>query len=218
MTSITASQVRAAVLGTLLAMVPASTGFGQSHKGHQAAKHSSSGQNQAQTAAKPAKATPHPHASPMNNQPIANQPRPSNAALASSLQSTRMQLAQADYDDKGHRTRALQEINDAIRLLGSQAGPLNTGNGGLTRSGSMAQSGNGNGTAKAISSRTVAGSGTKTATAQEKSEAQLLAAHQALQSIESRMDISGMNAHGYVQAKSSVQNAIRELNLALNGL
>jgi hypothetical protein len=215
MMSTTASQVRAAVFGTILAIVPASTGFDQSHKAHAAGKHSSSGQNPVQNVAKPAqpvKGTPHPQAPPMNNQPIANQPRPSNAALASSLQSTRMQLAQADHDDKGHRTRALQEINNAIRLLGSQA---SQGNAVLTRSGTMAHSGSGNDETKAIRSRTVA---KKAATAQERSDTQLREAQQALQSVESQMDTSGTNAHSYVQAKSLVQNAIRELNLALNGL
>jgi hypothetical protein len=248
MMSITLSQVRAAAFATILAMVPASTVFAQAHKGHHAGMHRAAGQNTAKTAQQakaanqPANPTTHPQASTTTSQkstaspasgthqnnPSTNKPRPSNAALVSALHSARTQLAQTTHDYKGHRARAMQEVGAAIKFLANQGGrsiAANANANGTTqasRSGTAAgtnpATGNSTRTAASTSTRTGTGSATGQGMSQGASDAQLRQAQQALQSIESQMDSSGMNPHGFVQAKSSLQNAIRELNLALNDL
>jgi hypothetical protein len=236
MMSITLSQVRAAAFATILAMVPASTVFAQAHKGHHAGMHRAAGQNTAKTAqqAKAAKtttsqkSTASPASGTHQNNPSTNKPRPSNAALVSALHSARTQLAQTTHDYKGHRARAMQEVGAAIKFLANQGGrsiAANANANGTTqasRSGTAAgtnpATGNSTRTAASTSTRTGTGSATGQGMSQGASDAQLRQAQQALQSIESQMDSSGMNPHGFVQAKSSLQNAIRELNLALNDL
>jgi hypothetical protein len=47
------------------------------------------------------------------------------------------------------------------------------------------------------------------------SDEPLVEAHRLLQSLESRMSSKGINDHQYKQAKDAIQNAVRELNLAL---
>lgn len=178
--------------------------------------------NKAQPAAavsQQAKATQRQSASTIKNQNAAfhhtnaNTPSPSNTAPASTLHSTMTRLNQAEHDYNGHRARAIHEISTAIRHLGTQAGQSNTGNTG------PAHSGNANGTNTAT--RTATGTGTGTATGsgqklpQAMSDAYLREAQQSLVSLESQMNTNGINSHSFTQAKSSVQNAIRELNLAL---
>jgi hypothetical protein len=194
----TSSQVRAATLAIILAMMPASSTFAQSHKGKQGSQQSSAGQHKA-APPQQAKVTPRRQPSPMGhpngmvdnvNSTIKN---PSNESLISDLQSTMTHLNQADRDYNGHKDQAIHELNTAITLLSTSTGRSNAGNPGLPRT----------------------GNGTGRRTPQSSSDAHLSDAQKSLVAIESQMNISGVHPYHFTRAKSSVQDAVRELNLAL---
>jgi hypothetical protein len=217
------NQVRLAVFASALAILPASIGFAQAHKGHHSGQNAGQ-KKQAKAMPRPvqaAKATHQQSAAPANGQvgSIANSPRPTNTALVSSLQASRTQLAQASHDYNGHRARALQEVDTAIRLLSTQPGQSKSAGSGLAK-GATTTGGSGavNTPGSKTGSATSNASGTNPSTSQPASNAELEQAHQLLQAMESRMDTTGVNQHSYIQAKDSVQGAIREINLALNGL
>lgn len=243
--STTPSVARAAALAIVLALAPASTLFAQSHKGHHSGKGGSGGQGMtkaaqpARAATAPARTMKPPQASTTKatnahanqagagthqNHSNANQARPSDAALVSSLQSTRTHLNQANHDYNGHRAQALRQVENAIRLLSAQAGHSRTGNATAGVARSSPAGGTTGGSAAASRSGAVAGSGsqgnsgTGQGISQATSDSHLREAQQALQTLESQMGTEGMNAHSFIQAKSAVQGAIRELNLALNDL
>jgi hypothetical protein len=209
MMNATSSRVRAAALVTILALVPASAVVAQHHKGQHKGAAKQQPRNMASAAAKVTQQKP---VSTLKNPTVAthqtngNHRNPPNEALVSTMHSTMTLLNQADHDYNGHRDRAMQEINAAIRHLDAQTGQSSPVNAGL------AQSGNANGPNIAI--RTGTGTGPKMP--QATSDAHLREAQQSLQGIDSRMNINGVNPHSFTQAKASVQNAIRELNLALN--
>jgi hypothetical protein len=186
--------VRAATLMLFLTLVPGGDVVAQAHKG----KHHATSQ---QTKAKPAQqaATPQP-AKPMHPQPAApeapaqhsqsHQPPKSTEELVASLHSTKTHLAQVAHDDQGHKTKALQEVGNAIKLLSPRAGSASPVKGALTAS-----------SAEHPAAATSA-------------EAHLGEAQRLLQAVESQMSGHGVTAHQYIQARNSVQNALRELNLA----
>jgi hypothetical protein len=191
MMNTTLRHVRAAAIAAIFAMVSASAVDAQHHKG----KQGGGTRPNAAPAAKPqAKAMPHQQPSSMKSEhhdTNGNHRNPSNESLVSSLHSTMAQLARTDHHYNGRRAQAVREINTAVKLLSPQAGPSNT---------ALAQSGN----IRRVPPAT--------------SDAYLREAQKSLLDLEAQMDISGINPHKFIQAKASVQNAIRELNLALNDL
>jgi hypothetical protein len=209
MMNTTSSLVRAAAIVTILALVPASAAVAQHHKGQHKGAAQQQSKNMVRVAAKVTQPQP---ASTLKNpngamlQASGNHQNPPNAVLVSTMHSTLTHLNKADHDYNGHRSRAMHEINTAIRHLGLQNGQSNSG------IASLAQSGNANGTNTAIR----AGTGTGPKVPQATSDTHLREAQKSLQGIDSRMNINGVNPHSFTQAKASVQNAIRELNLALN--
>jgi hypothetical protein len=188
---------RATTLVIILALVPTSGGFAQAHKG----KHQGNAKaKQPATAAHPAKAMTPPQTTKANPQTtsahsttMSHQPTKSSEELLAALHSTRTLLTQANHDPLGHKTRALQEVGNAIKLLSTQTKGSRTGQTSTTptKSTSIGQ------------------------TSPATSEADLTEAQKQLQSVESEMAGEGVNAHQITRARNSVQNAIRELNLAL---
>ena len=231
------SPIRAAVLALTFASLPASAAFAQ-HRGHHQGGGGGGGAAQARPAAKPAQAArpaarpaakPMQHAQTTNGQANVVRPRPSDSSIVSSLHSMRTQLAQADQDYNGHRGRAMRDIDEALRLMGNRSGMGGMGSVGAGRSGNptgvnrasgstvsnRSGTATGTGTTNGSGSGTTSGSGTRQPMNQAGSDTQLRQTRQMLRNLESRMDTSGMNPANYVQAKSAVQSALRQLNLAL---
>ncbi len=116
------------------------------------------------------------------------------AGLVGELRATNALLAQANHDYQGHRVRAMEHIQHAIRAL--------TG----------AKQGAGKGAA--VKKPKAAGSaGGKVKEPQAKSDAQLRQAYQNLVAI--RQQLAGQTHPRAVKAGGHVQNAISELETAL---
>jgi hypothetical protein len=194
--NILSNPVRAAVLVCLLSLRPASSGFAQAH----GAKHGGGAHKAQQAAAKPpAKAVTPPKTATVTHQkaepdpPGHQQPAQSDEELVASLYSTKTHLAHAGQDNLGHRARALQEVDTAIKLLSPQDKPAGLAKTNLPRQ----------------SSTTTAASGPNPPISH------LSEARQLLQTVESRMSGDGISSHQYMLARRSIQTAVRELNLAL---
>jgi hypothetical protein len=185
---------RLALLGFVLILAPGSSSFAQTHKG----KHG--GHHQPATVSKPAQPAPaskspaaHPQQAATAQAGAHPQPTLTDAELMDSLHRSRAHLAQAGRDDRGRQTRALQEVNSAINLLSTPSRSTKTD-------------------PRSQQPGIVETSGPRP---EFTSETHVSEAQRLLEAIEARMSGDGVNAHGYVQARASIQNAIRELNLAL---
>ncbi len=197
---ITSSPGRATILAWFLALSSASAVEAQAQKGQHAARHHGNTANSAQQAA--AKAARQPHPATAANPTATRNPtngahqNPSNESLVAALRSAMEPLNRAEHDDNGRRRRAAREIETAIRYLSITDGKASPGNTGLLK-------------------KTGANAETGPKNLRAAPDADLREAHQALQAVEAQMDINGINSHQFTRAKASVQNAIRELNLAL---
>lgn len=129
-----------------------------------------------------------------------------NAAVVTQLHSTLTMLAQADHDYNGHRVRAMHHIGTAIRSLQPAAARSGQGNPAAAyvnnRNGNANAAGAGNGTGKGKMP-------------QAASDQHLRQSLQALGTVESHLTNFGSTQH-HVRARNSVQQAMSELNVALN--
>ena len=136
---------------------------------------------------------------------MANQ---NNAAVARELHSTMRVLAQADHDYQGHRALAMKHVQTAIRhLVPAAAGRGQQSQAGSSVSNGAAAVANGNGA--------VAGGNGKQRLPQATSDQYLQQALQSLTTIHGQI-MSGGTTPNHARAAVAVQNAARELKVALN--
>jgi hypothetical protein len=156
-----------------------------------------------------------------NRNGMANQ---NNVAVARSLHSTLRLLAQADHDYQRHRALAMKHVETAIRHLvpaAARRGQLNQA--GSSVSGGTAASGNGaaaggagNGAAAGGTGNSAVAGGARTnRMPQATSDQHLQQALQSLTAIHSQI-MSGGTTQNHARAATAIQNAVRELNLALD--
>jgi hypothetical protein len=162
-----------------------------------------------------------------NRSGMANQ---GNAMIARSLHSTLQVLAQADHDYQGHRELAMRHVHTAIRHLVPNAagrgqqnqagssvpnggGGVGAGNGGAA--GGTGNGGAGTGGTGGGSGGTVTGGIGKKRMPQATSDQHLQQALQSLTAIHAQI-MSGGTTPNHARAATAVQNAIRELNIALS--
>ncbi len=125
--------------------------------------------------------------------------------MVSSLHSVVASLQQADHDYNGHRMKAIQHLDHAIRTLqpGSAGTRIGVGAGGSHNN--LAGIGS--------NGRGAGNNGPRIPQAQ--SDAHLRQAHEQLLAVESQMFGGGNMAAHHQQAHTHVQRAIQELNVAL---
>jgi hypothetical protein len=124
---------------------------------------------------------------------------PNNGQVIAALRSAMSLLAQADHDYQGHRARALGHVGTAVRHLEPAAVRRNQPNPAMA----FQNAGNG------------AGAGKKNAMPQATSDAHLRNAMQQLNAVHTQLTNFGSTPN-HARARGSVQNAIQELNIALN--
>jgi hypothetical protein len=142
----------------------------------------------------PRAAVPHArgYSNPRRNNNNGNQ---NNGAVIATLQSAMGHLSQADHDYQGHRVKALNHVGTAIRHLEPAAVRRNQPN-------------------PAAALNTGQGAGGKNLMPQATSDTHLRKALQTLNNVQGHL--SGGTTTNHARARTSVQNAIRELNVALN--
>jgi hypothetical protein len=121
-----------------------------------------------------------------------------NGTVLANLRATLALLARADHDYQGHRVRAMHHVGTAIRALEPAMARRTQPNPALATT----RAGNG----------AVAGRGRMP---QATSDGHLRNALQSLNAIDAHLATTG-GASRHVRARASVQNAMREIHVALN--
>jgi hypothetical protein len=189
---------------------------GQGHQGKRHSMSQPSGGGKAKPAGEQHAKTPQPTSKSSTQNTSAHpstshQPTKSREELIESLHSSRTYLTQANHDYQGHRAKALEEVGNAIKMLSPATSQAKATQAGLA-SANHAKAANPPASSTPTTSPTKASA---SPISQATSDEHLAEAKQLLQSVESQMANTGINSHQFMQARSSIQIAIRELNLAL---